>query len=209
MLILVRHGRTPANEQGLLQGRLDQDLDAYGRRQAVAVADFIGETCAVDEVIASPLLRAQQTAAAFGLQIETDPEWMELSYGEYEGTPHGDVPAEVWQRWSADPHFAPVGGESLAALDARVRIACEALIERATDRNLVVVSHVSPIKAAVGWALDVDLSVGIAFNSHLDQASVCRIIFRAGRPLLQSFNECARGLPEQPEADWLASIDGT
>ena len=32
MLILVRHGRTAANAQGLLQGRLDQPLDDEGRR---------------------------------------------------------------------------------------------------------------------------------------------------------------------------------
>ena len=134
VLILVRHGRTPANAAGLLQGRLDQDLDEFGQAQAVAVAQYVRENYAVDAVIASPLLRAQQTAAAFGLPIETDERWIELSYGEYEGTLHTDVPSTVWQRWRDDPTFTPEGGESLAMLDERVRAACVDLVERAITR---------------------------------------------------------------------------
>ena len=189
VLILVRHGRTPANAAGLLQGRLDQDLDDHGRLQATAVAAYVQSWCDVDLVVSSPLKRAQQTAAAFGSAVDTDTRWLELSYGEYEGTPHTDVPSEVWQRWRADPHFTPTGGESLATLDQRVRSACEDVAERAAAENVVVVSHVSPMKSAVAWALGV--GVDISFNCHLDQAAVCRIAFRGDRPILQTFNETA------------------
>lgn len=189
VLILVRHGRTPANAAGLLQGRLDQDLDTHGQAQAEAVADYVQRGIEVDAVVSSPLRRAQQTAAAFGKPVETDERWLELSYGEYEGTPHTEVPSEVWQRWRADPNFTPVGGESLAALDVRVRAACVDLIERAARENVVVVSHVSPMKSAVAWALGVD--VGISFNCHLDHAAVCRIAIRGDRPVLYTFNETA------------------
>jgi probable phosphoglycerate mutase len=189
VLILVRHGRTPANADGLLQGRLDQDLDEHGQRQAVAVALYVSAGVRIGAVIASPLRRAQQTAAAFGLPVETDERWIELSYGEYEGSPHTDVPSEVWQRWRDDPDFTPDGGESLAALDTRVRAACADLVERASSEHLVVVSHVSPMKSAVGWALGA--GVDISFNCHLDQAAVCRIGFRGDRPVLQTFNETA------------------
>ncbi len=179
VLILVRHGRTPANAAGLLQGRLDQDLDDHGCAQAAAVAEYVRSWCEVAAVVASPLKRAQQTAAEFGLPVETDDRWLELSYGEYEGTPHSEVPSEVWERWRDDPHFTPAGGESLAALDVRVRAACVDLVERAARENVVVVSHVSPMKSAVAWALGVD--VGISFNCHLDHA----------RPVLYTFNETA------------------
>jgi alpha-ribazole phosphatase len=70
-----------------------------------------------------------------------------------------------------------------------VRAACEALVGRAARENVVVVSHVSPIKSAVAWALGVE--IGISFNCHLDQAAVCRIAIRGDRPVLQSFNETA------------------
>jgi alpha-ribazole phosphatase len=189
VLILVRHGRTQANRDGLLQGRLDQDLDAHGCRQAVAVAAFVQDRCEVDFVVSSPLNRARQTAAEFGRPVEIDDRWLELAYGEYEGTPHADVPSEIWARWRDDPDFTPEGGESLATLDARVRAACDDLLERADAANIVVVSHVSPMKSAVAWALGVD--IGISFNCHLDHASVCRIAIRGGRPILQTFNETA------------------
>ena len=187
MLILVRHGRTPANAAGLLQGRLDQDLDELGERQAEAVAEMVASTAPVDAVIASPLKRAQQTAAAFGRPVETDERWIEVSYGAYEGTPLGGISSEVWRRWIEDFDFVPEGGESLTSLDRRVRAACEEVRERAVDENVVVVSHVSPMKSAVAWALGVD--IGISWNCHLDHASVCRIRFRGARPVLQTFNE--------------------
>ena len=187
MLILVRHGRTPANAAGLLQGHLNQDLDKVGERQAEAVAQHVQASVAVDTVISSPLRRAQQTASAFGLPVETDERWIELSYGEYEGKPHNDVPSEVWSRWIHDFDFIPPGGESLSALDQRVRAACDDLRERATQQNVVVVSHVSPMKSAVAWTLGVD--IGISWNCHLDHASVCRVRFRGERPVLLTFNE--------------------
>jgi broad specificity phosphatase PhoE len=190
VLILVRHGRTAANAAGLLQGRLDQPLDPVGERQAVETAGFVRSIVdGIDEVIASPLRRAQQTAAVFEQTVTTDERWLELAYGVYEGVPHADVPSEVWDRWRADPAFVPEGGESLAALDVRVRDACDELEERGRSRNVVVVSHVSPMKSAVAWALGVDLS--ISWRSHLSHASVCRIEMRRQGPVLMSFNEIA------------------
>jgi alpha-ribazole phosphatase len=190
VLILLRHGRTAANEAGLLQGRLNQDLDDLGREQATGAAAYIADAVGpIDAVVASPLKRAQQTAEAFGLAVETDERFIELSYGIYEGVPHADVPSEVWQTWRNDYSFVPEGGESLAALDERVRLSCVDLVERAAHENIVVVSHVSPMKSAVAWALGVD--IGISWNCHLDHASICRIAIRGRRPVLLTFNETA------------------
>lgn len=189
MLILVRHGRTAANAAGLLQGRLDQDLDDVGRVQASAIAEFVRARAEVAEVISSPMKRALQTAECFGLPVEVDDRWVEISYGEYEGKSHAEVPSEVWTAWRDDPTLEPEGGESLAALDERVREACEDVAERAAHSDIVVVSHVSPMKSAVAWALGVGIE--ISWTCHLDHASVCRIRFRDGRPLLLTFNETA------------------
>lgn len=153
----------------------------------MAVAQRVLADSEVDEIVSSPLKRAVQTAEAFGRPFEVDERWLELAYGEYEGVPHADVPSEIWQRWRYDHEYVPAGGESLAALDERVREACEELVERAARRTVVVVSHVSPMKSAVAWALGVD--IGISWNCHLDHASVCRITFRGRHPLLQTFNE--------------------
>ncbi len=186
MLILVRHGRTAGNAGGLLQGRLDLPLDGIGRAQVAAMAVKLG---AVDRVITSPLLRAVETAEALGVPMEIDDRWKELDYGDYEGRAMSDIPASTWDRWRSDPDFAPPGGESMRALGVRVREACADLVDDAMDRNVVVVSHVSPVKAAVAWALDAPGS--ISWRCHLDQASICRILVTPRGPLLLGFNEPA------------------
>ena len=186
MLYLVRHGRTDANKHGLLQGRLDPPLDELGHRQAEAMASLVGS---VDQVISSPLVRAQQTASYFRAEVVTDERWLELAYGEYEGVPVGEVPPEVWQSWRTNAEFATKGGESFGALNARVRAACDELTDRISSENIVVVSHVSPIKAAVSWALNTTMD--IMFNCHLSHASLCRIDAGKFGPLLYSFNEQA------------------
>lgn len=188
MLIVVRHGRTAANANGLLQGRVDNPLDDEGCAQAEAVAASLGR---VDRVLASPLLRAQQTAgfvaARFGLAVETAPDWVELDYGDWEERPVRSVPAEDWAAWRADDRFTPPGGESLAALQERVEASCRELVPLAAEAEIVLVTHVSPIKAAVAWALGVGPQ--ISWRMNVGQASIHRI--RTGAPgvALVSFNE--------------------
>lgn len=179
------------NAAGRLQGRLDEPLDDVGHLQAAAVAAHVGP---VDVLISSPLARARQTAEAFGLPYDTDDRWVELSYGRFEGVLTSEaLSAEAWDQWRSDPGYVPEGGESLADLDVRVREACDDLVEKARDRDIAVVTHVSPIKSAVAWALGAPID--IAWRSHLSQASVCRIEMRGGGPVLTAFNEKAPAPP--------------
>jgi broad specificity phosphatase PhoE len=186
MLHVVRHGRTEANAAGLLLGRLDPDLDALGIRQATAVAAAIGP---VDRVVSSPLLRAVRTAEAFGVDVETDDRWLELDYGDLDGTSVSEVPSSTWVQWRADLDWAPPGGESHAALGERVRSACEDLIAEAAGSEVVVVTHVSPIKASLAWALGVGDE--IAWRCFVEPASVLRIAVGPGGPTVRSFNDVA------------------
>ena len=79
----------------------------------------------------------------------------------------------------------------LAQLDLRVRDACEELSRLAADSDVAVVTHVSPIKSAVAWALGA--TIGISWRSHLSQASICRIEIRRRGPVLTAFNETVTG----------------
>ncbi len=184
-IVIVRHGRTAANASGLLLGRLDADLDELGRRQAATLTGAVG---AVDRVISSPLLRSRETASAFGLPVEVDDRWIELDYGDFDGTPISDVPADLWARWRSDPDFTPPGGESLRQLGLRVRAALDDLAAAGAGVT-VVVTHVSPIKAAVTWALGVDDDV--TWRLWVAPASISRIEIRPPGSVLASFNETA------------------
>lgn len=185
--MLVRHGRTAANAAQRLQGHLDLPLDEVGAAQVADVASWIGRP---DRVVSSPLLRARQTAEAFGEPYEVDERWIELDYGTLDGVALSEVGAEIWARWHADPHYRAGGAESLAEMRDRVVVAAEELLDAATERTIVVTTHVSPIKAAITWALGVDVTVG--WRCHLDQASVCRIATGRAGPVLIGFNETRR-----------------
>jgi broad specificity phosphatase PhoE len=183
MLILLRHGRTKANAGGLLQGRIDLELDELGRLQAQAAAAAIGP---VDRVIASPLVRAQQTAQAFGQPVETDDRFIELDYGDWEAKPVKDVPAQTWAEWRNDLDFRPPNGETLNELGHRVRGGLMDLAADAVHQNIVVVSHVSPIKASVAWALGTPDET--TWRLFLGQASICRIATTLDSARLIEFN---------------------
>jgi broad specificity phosphatase PhoE len=185
VLILVRHGRTAFNAAGRLVGRLDPPLDEVGMAQAVAIGDALK---GVDRVISSPLLRTRQTAEHIGGPVELDEHWIEVDYGDYDGVLLGSAEsASLWEHWRADITYAPPGGESLAHMGQRVVDAVEELLPLAATIDVAVVSHVSPIKAAVSWALGAGAET--AWRSHLDQASISRIAATPRGPLLRSFNE--------------------
>jgi broad specificity phosphatase PhoE len=186
-LIIVRHGQTEANARGLLLGRGDPPLDALGREQAAAVSQAVTPV----RVVSSPLQRARQTAAIIvgerDVEVETDERWIELDYGTFEGMPVAEVPEATWVQWRADPTFVPGGGESLLDLGVRVEAACEELIVSARDGDVVVVTHVSPVKAAVAWALGV--SQQATWRMYVAPGSVTRVAPRPWGHVLASFNE--------------------
>jgi len=182
-LFLARHGRTAANASGLLLGRADAELDEVGRVQAAALGTIVS---APARVVSSPLVRCRETAAAFGVPVEIDERWIELDYGELDERASNTVPDNLWARWRADASFAPPGGESLSALSSRVAAACAELAEEAAGSTVVVVTHVSPIKAALAWALSVP--IGISWRMYVEDASVSRIDVGPDGPIVRWFN---------------------
>jgi broad specificity phosphatase PhoE len=197
VLILVRHGESVANAQGLLLGRTDAELTEKGRVQASSVRSLLCDP--VVEVRTSPLARARHTAdlLGIGVPVSVDDRWIEVDYGEFECQPLDGIPASVWQQWRLDPDFRPEGGESLAEVDQRVTGACEELFAqdgagaRRSDGDVLVVSHVTPIKAAVAWALG---TAELYWRLHLRTASVTRIGWNRDAPILHGFNEVAVGV---------------
>lgn len=196
MLVLVRHGQTAANRGGLLQGRVDLPLTELGAVQAQAAAEHLRDLGRDRpggvRVVSSPLLRARATAETIAKVLGTIPEiddrLVEVDYGAWDERPLADVPAETWAQWRSDPHFAPPDGESLHAVGERATALAGELL--AADDVTIAVSHVSPIKAIVAWALGCDTAV--TWRMHLDVASVSRVAMRAGRPVLTAFNEIPR-----------------
>ena len=156
ILILLRHGRTPNNAQARLQGQSDAPLDEVGLEQSAVVGQALRERWPVDRVVVSSRRRTRQTARAAGLAdtpTNIDDRWMEIDFGAYDDRRISEVMAELGAAWAADISYVPPGGESMACLHERVGEAVAEIAEEASKRNIVVVTHATPVKSAVAWLL--------------------------------------------------------
>jgi broad specificity phosphatase PhoE len=193
VLVFARHGETEANAKGLLLGRLDPPLNERGLQQAAALARAFAAGACPTAIVSSPLARTRATAdtigVACGVPVEVDDRLVEVDYGVWDGHPFAALPAEIVRKWRVDPHFTPERGESLADVRARMARCASDLLERAAEAGapLVAVSHVSPIKAAVLWALTLDDT--FSWRLRLDTASITRLTPGPDGPVLLTFNE--------------------
>ncbi|HVA52720.1 MAG TPA: histidine phosphatase family protein [Acidimicrobiales bacterium] len=191
MIILIRHGQSTTNAERLLVGRSDPHLTPLGERQSLALAPYLG---GVRDVWVSPLARARQTAALAlpNLEARVKESFVEVDYGDLDGQPVSTITFEGWRAFEHDHDVAFGGGESLASVDQRVHEELDALLRdessllHAHDRHLAIVSHVSPIKSAVVWALGVTGST--AWRTRLDNGSITTIGLRGATPQLVRFN---------------------
>lgn len=175
MLILLRHGRTPNNADAKLQGQIDSPLDEVGRAQARAAGEFLRRRYDVAEVVTSSLARTRQTVdhAGMGHLVSTiDDRWAEIRFGDYDGRRIRDAITDLGRRWAEDVGYEPPGGESLAAMYARVSAACAELIAASVDHDVLVVTHATPIKAAVVWAMGGEARQILHLRSHLAAVTV-------------------------------------
>ena len=147
---LMRHGEV-YNPGGVLYGRLpDFHLSDLGRKMAERGAEFFAERDVV-HVVASPLERAQETAAPIAarheIEVATDGRLIEAS-NFFEGKKFsvGDGVLKRPQVWAKlyNP-FKPSWGEPYKEQVARVREALETARDNALGHEAVCVSHQLPI----------------------------------------------------------------
>jgi ribonuclease H / adenosylcobalamin/alpha-ribazole phosphatase len=178
-MLLLRHGETPLSLERRFSGSGDPELTDRGRAQARAAAERLtGWDVAV--VVSSPRARARQTAEAVatvaGLDVVVDDGVAETDFGEWEGHTFAEI-AEGWPdqmaAWLASADVAPPGGESFAATFERVAAARRRLVAAYAGQTLVVVSHVTPIKAMLREALDAPAHA--LFRIHLDPAALSQV----------------------------------
>jgi len=162
-LILVRHGQTEYNATSRMQGQLDTELSALGRRQAVAAARVLVEHSPV-AIVSSDLRRAYDTAVELGdqagLPVEIDPRLRETHLGRWQGLTHHDVDAVspgARAAWRADATWAPPEGESRVDVARRSAPVIQELLdkhEQWVHRPIIVVAHGGLIAALTAALLD-------------------------------------------------------
>ena len=188
VVYLVRHGQTPLNESGVLRGLLDPPLDEAGCQQAAQLAAALGAQMP-RVVVASPLLRARQTAQPIadrvGLDVTVDERLLDRDYGPWTGADRETVVT----RWGSVDN-AP-GVEPLAAVRNRAVRGLTDIAQRSHGGTAVVVSH-----DAVNRQLLVAFDPRLGDANTLPQDNGCfnTLELRRGSWTVLSVNE----LPAQP-----------
>jgi probable phosphoglycerate mutase len=163
-LVLARHAVT-AQTGPMLSGRAPGiDLSDDGQRQAKALGERLADL-QVAAVYASPIERTVQTAEAVaahhGLEVRPLTGVLEADYGEWTGQKLQELAkTDLWKVVQRMPSRASFpGGESLAAMQARMVAALEEVVADHPGDLVVVVSHADPIKAAIAHYTGVHLDL--------------------------------------------------
>ena len=148
---VMRHGEVH-NPDKILYGRLpDYHLSEKGRAQAQAVADWLADRD-INYVVASPLERAQETAAPIaerhGLPIDTDDELIE-SRNIFQGqkvSPGDGALRDPRNWWHLRNPRTPSWGEPYEEIAERMTAALHRARIKAAGHEAVCVSHQLPVE---------------------------------------------------------------
>lgn len=190
-VLLLRHGRSVANAEGVLAGRSDTPLDDTGREQAAALGDRLADV-PFDLVLSSPQLRAQQTAelALSGRgEVTVDDAFAECDYGDWSGAALSELATEPsWEivQWLPSAAEFPAG-ETMAQMSHRATHRVKALVKQHPEGIIWIVTHGDIIKAIIADALGVHLD---HFQRIvIDTASVSVIQYTPKRPFVERIND--------------------
>ena len=192
-LLLVRHGLTAMTGPVLAGWTPGVHLDDRGRDQAVALAERLRDV-PLAAIVASPLERCQETAAAIAtardISVTTDERLGECKYGDWTGQELKKLTKDpLWKVVQAHPSAAAFpNGEALRDTQAR---AVDAVRERnaslGDEATWVAVSHGDVIKAIVADALGVHLDM--FQRIQIDPCSMTVIRYTSLRPFVVRTND--------------------
>ena len=159
-IVLWRHGQTDWNIENRFQGHSDIPLNDLGHFQASHAAGILAGMNPI-KIVASDLIRAQQTAAALsaltGFPIQTDARLRETDGGYWEGKTgkeNREVDAIRFKSWmSGGDEQAGTIGERRSFVAERSSASIKEHIEN-VDGTIVFVTHGGTVRCALGKMLD-------------------------------------------------------
>ncbi len=192
-LFLIRHGEVEVRYHRVFGGRIDMDLSPRGLEQARQLARHL-QGRHLDAIYASPMRRAQQTAAPLmtGRQppLVTLPELREVDFGDWTGLNFQQVFDKFHVRAYEWLHYldkgAVPGGESAAGLRARLQPAVQRMLRQHKGQSIAVVCHGGVVRAILALLLDLPLSKMSCFE--VDYASVTWVEIQPHKAEVQLLN---------------------
>lgn len=174
-IYLVRHGETDANRNYVVQGRMDNPLNAFGRSQAFETGKYFAKHhMKFDLVISSPLKRAFETARIINQAMLTSKPiivhqaLIERNFGDYDGQKINDEYADLIKRGKI-PNM-----EQNPTLEKRIVSALKDICRQYPNKKLLIITHSHVIKAML-----VNLVPGFDYSSYLFNCSVNHLFYKS------------------------------
>ena len=179
LAIFMRHGEADNNVNRILVGRhIESHLTEIGRQQVRDTANYLKEIL-VDKVFVSPVIRARETAEivcdVINLDYEIDERLYEIELGKLVGMNYEDIIEKhgnlFLKFYSGDEQMLDdYGVESFTSVKMRIKHLLDETIERYPDKNIIFVTHLDPIKAAISLLLD--LKPEALYQWHIRNAAL-------------------------------------
>jgi len=177
-IIFLRHGQAKNNTDRILAGRTEGiPLTEAGIKQAEHTAEFL-QHMNISAIYSSPIQRAKHTAEIVGkhnsLDVTIDERLIELDMGKFTGMPYDEIfnsHGNVFMKfYNGELEIAHNGVETFSDVKKRVLGIVDHVIENHPDENVVLVTHMDPIKAMLSTI--VDLSATNLFELIIANASL-------------------------------------
>lgn len=179
LIAFVRHGEADNNVKRLLVGRhIESHLTERGIQQVKDTGQHLRKL-KIDRVYVSPVTRAIETAKIIceinDLQYHTDERLYEIELGDLVGMNYDDViekHGNLFLKFYSgdDPILDSYGIESFSAVKKRIKNLLDESMKNYPDKNLLFVTHLDPIKAAVSIMLG--LPPESLYGWHIRNASM-------------------------------------
>ena len=177
-IIFLRHGQAKNNTERILAGRTEGvPLTDTGIKQAEHTAELL-EHMNISAIYSSPIERAKHTAEIAGkcnsLDVTIDDRLNELDMGKFTGMPYDEIfksHGNVFMKfYNGELEIAHNGVETFPDVKKRILGIVDYIIEKHPDENVLLVTHMDPIKAMLSTI--VDLSPTNLFELIIANASL-------------------------------------
>ena len=161
-IIFLRHGQAKNNTDRVLAGRTPGvPLTDTGLKQAEQTGKLL-EDMNISAIYSSPIQRAKHTAEIVGehnsIDVTIDDRLIELDMGKFTGVPYDEIftsHGNVFMKfYNGELEIAHNGVETFADVKKRVLGIVDHVIEKHPDENVVLVTHMDPIKAMLSTIVD-------------------------------------------------------
>jgi uncharacterized phosphatase len=183
-IYLLRHAETDANKNFIVQGRMDNPINATGVKQALATGKYFKDLeIKFDCVISSPLKRAYKTAdlVNHGMVIKRpimiDRNLIERNFGDYDGRKITDDYYDL-TRNGLIPNM-----ETDEVLEARAIKTLTDLAIKHDSKSILIVTHSHVIKAILKRFVE-----GFTYLDYLHNCSLNHLQYENGQFEIKAYN---------------------